>query len=464
MVKLHNYQSAASDFALKHKSTYMMLDMGMGKTAIAIDWVKRIPKNARGTLVIAPLSTIYSSWPDELKLWAPELSVTVLHGKNKNDGLTDKSNIYLVNFEGIQWLFEKLKEHFAVTKSVPFRSIIIDEGSMVKSHSTKRFKVLQTLIEVFPKYRMILSGTPAPNTLQDLWSQFYLLDKGKSLERNISAFRNMYMIQVDRMGFVHKLKKGAKDKIYEQIEPLTYRLDAKDYLTLPDRLDNVLKVKLPQKTLEMYKSLEADFYMALDDESTVAFSVPALAMKLRQFVQGCLYVDTDPDSRMPNYGSRPYVEVHKAKLKALQDIVENSGGKGILCPIQFRFELEVLMKAFPNASVIAGGTSAAQAGKLIKQWNQGLIPLLICHPKSIGHGVNLQAGSNIIVWYGLTWSAEQYAQLNGRLHRQGQKHKVIIHHLVCSDTIDEHIMKALGKKIAGQKDLLDYLRLSRRNG
>jgi len=122
------------------------------------------------------------------------------------------------------------------------------------------------------------------------------------------------------------------------------------------------------------------------------------------------------------------------------------------------------MKAFPNASVIAGGTSAAQAGKLIKQWNQGLIPLLICHPKSIGHGVNLQAGSNIIVWYGLTWSAEQYAQLNGRLHRQGQKHKVIIHHLVCSDTIDEHIMKALGKKIAGQKDLLDYLRLSRRNG
>lgn len=463
MVKLHKYQLEASDFALKHKSTYQMLDMGMGKTAIALDWVKRMPKNARGTLVIAPLSTIYSSWPDELKLWAPELTVTVLHGKNKNEGLTDKSSVYLVNFEGVQWLFEKLKEYFAVTKSVPFRSIVIDEGSMIKSHNTKRFKVLQTLIEIFPKYRMILSGTPAPNTLQDLWSQYYILDKGQSLGRNISTFRNKYMLQVDRMGYIYRLKKGAKDKIYEQIKPLTFRLDAKDYLTIPDRQDNIIKVKLPQSTLGKYKSLESDFYMALDDESTVAFSVPALAMKLRQFVQGCLYVDVDPASKMPKSGSRPFVEIHNVKLKALQNIVENSGGRGILCPIQFRFELEVLKKAFPSASVIAGGTSAAQAGKLIKQWNQGSIPLLICHPKSIGHGVNLQAGSNIIVWYGLTWSAEQYAQLNGRLHRQGQKHKVIIHHLVCADTIDEQIIKALGKKIAGQKDMLDYLRASRRN-
>lgn len=462
MVKLHKYQQGASDFALKHKSTYQMLDMGMGKTAIAIDWTKRIPKNARGTLVIAPLSTIYSSWPDELELWAPELKVTILHGKNKGDGLTDKSDIYLINFEGIQWLFERLKEHFAVTKSVPFRSIVIDEGSMVKSHSTKRFKILQTLIEIFPKYRMILSGTPAPNTLQDLWSQYYLLDKGQSLGRNISAFRNKYMIQVDRMGYIHRLKKGAKDKIYEHIKPMTFRLDAKDYLTIPDRLDNTIKVKLPQASLDKYKALESDFYTALDEENVTAFSVPALAMKLRQFVQGCLYVDVDPSSSMPKNGSRPFIEVHQAKLKALRDIVENSGGKGILCPIQFRFELEVLQKAFPKASVIAGGTSAAQAGKLIKLWNQGSIPLLICHPMSIGHGVNLQAGSNIIVWYGLTWSAEQYAQLNGRLHRQGQKHKVIIHHLVCTGTIDEQIIKALSLKIKGQKDMLDYLRVSRR--
>lgn len=461
MYKLHKYQQQALDFALKNKSTYQMLDMGMGKTAIALEWIKRIPKNAKGTLVIAPLSTIYSSWPDELQIWAPDLNVTLLHGKNKNDYLSNKSDIYLINFEGIQWLFEALKEYFAITNRVPFHSLVIDEGSMVKSHSTKRFKILRVLIEIFPKYKMILSGTPAPNGLHDLWSQYYILDKGKALGKNITSFRKSYFFQVDRKGFIFKPLKGSKDSIYRQIESITYRLEAKDHLIIPERIDNFIKVKLSTSVLSLYNKLEKDFYLALEDEESTAFCLPALSMKLRQFVQGAVYTDLDPSVKISKSITRPYTNIHNAKLNALKEIVECSS-KGILCPIQFRFELDILQKAFPKAKVIAGGTSAIQASKLIKQWNQGEIPLLLCHPLSIGHGVNLQTGSNIIVWYGLTWSAEQYAQLNARLYRQGQKLNVVIHHLVCADTIDEKIMTALQDKISGQKELLDYLKLTRR--
>lgn len=458
-MKLHKYQEDALAFSLQHSNCYLALDMGLGKTAIALYWAERKP---RASLVIAPLRTIYSSWPEEIAKWTPNQTYTVLHGKDKNERLGDNVDLYLLNYDGLPWFYDALKRYYKVTGKIPFRSVVLDEGSMVKSSSTKRFKILKQLRDIFHHGRLILSGTPAPNSLLDLWSQYYFLDKGVRLSAFITHYRREHFYQVDRMGFIWNLRKGQDKIIYKKIEDITYRLDAADHLDLPERIDNIIKVKMPAKAMKVYKHLEDEFFLDIEGDSgtttVLAPSAVALSMKLRQIVQGAVYTD-QPGTIT---GPRQYEIFHKEKLKALEEIVEASAGQGILCAIQFKFELAMIKKKFPKAPVIAGGTSAQEAGSLIKKWNKGEIPLLLCHPASLSHGVNLQTGSHIIIWYGLTWSLEQYLQFNARLHRQGQRNTVVVHHLVMQDTIDMQVMKALKNKFKGQNELLQYLKEVRR--
>ncbi len=465
---MREYQAEALKWMLKTPQSYLALDMGLGKTLITIEWIKYLISNegVKGILVLAPIRTIHSTWPDELKKWAPELTYTILHGKDKTESLGKDVDVYLMNYEGLPWLFDGLKRQFRNTKKIPFRGLVIDEGSMVKSSTTKRFKILKKLCEVFPKWRTILSGTPAPNSLLDLWSQYYLLDGGARLGQFITHFKSKYFYQVDRMGFVWSLRAGADELIHESISDITYRLDSEDYLELPDRIDNIIKVDLPKKTMALYKSLEKDFFLELEnsEENMEVFNAASLSMKLRQTVQGAIYTGVKlennkyltPDGK--EVRANPYEILHQAKIKVLKDLVEEANGQGILCAIQFKFELDMILKVFPNTPVIAGGCSATDAAKYIKQWNNGELPLLLCHPASISHGVNLQAGSHIMLWFGLTWSLEQYLQLNKRLHRFGQKNVVVVHHLVARGTIDERVMTALKNKFKGQKALLDYLK------
>ncbi len=466
MTSMHQYQKDALQFMLDNPKSYLALDMGLGKTLTTIRWIQAILPEVQNVLVIAPLRTIYSSWPEELEKWAPELTYSVLHGAGKVDALSENVNIYLINFEGIQWLFDQLKRRFKLTGGVPFRGLVIDEGSMVKSATTKRFKILKKMCNIFPKYRTILSGTPAPNSLLDLWSQYYLLDNGERLGKFITGYKRDYFYQVDRMGFVWSIRKGSKEVIYKAIEDITYRLDAADHIDIPERIDNIIKVKLPKKSMDLYTKLESEFFLKLEEDIEIeAFNAPALAMKMRQFVQGAMYTGVriqgntyqESDGTITE-GARNFEVMHNEKLKVLDNLLEEANGQGILCAIQFKFELEMIRNKYPNVPVIAGGTKPSEAAQYIKQWNAGEIPLLLCHPASLSHGVNLQTGSHIIVWYGLTWSLEQYLQFNARLHRQGQKKGVVVHHLVCEDTIDERVMTALKSKFKGQKQLLDYLK------
>ncbi len=465
MPKEHQYQLDAGKFMDANPKSYLALDMGMGKTLITIRWIQRILPEVKAVLVLAPLRTIYSSWPEELQKWAPELSYTILHGSEKNTELNKKVDVYLMNYEGITWLFNKLKEQFKKTKTVPFRGLVLDEGSKCKSSTTKRFKYLKKMCDIFPKYRTILSGTPAPNSLLDLWAQYFLLDKGDRLEPFVTAFKRLYFYQVDRMGFVWSINKGSADIIYKKIEDITYRLDASDYIDLPGRIDNIIKIDLPKKVQKQYEVLEKDFFMSLEKCDIEVFNSASLSMKLRQFVQGAVYTDTHlqgneyikQDGTITT-GPRDYEIVHNEKLSILIDLMDEACGQGILCAIQFKFELDLILMKYPDARVIAGGTNHFEAIEIIRDWNLGKVPLLICHPASLSHGVNLQTGSHIILWFGLPWSLEQYLQLNARLFRQGQKEVVRIHHLVCKDTVDESIMKALKNKFRGQKDLLDYLK------
>lgn len=454
---LHPYQLDAIAFGTLNKATYQMLDMGMGKTAIALSWIKQIPKI--GTLVIAPLGTVYSSWPEEISIWSPSLTYTILHDSNKRENLDKKCDLYLVNYEGLPWLLEALKNYYSITSTVPFRHLVLDEGSMLKSHSTKRFKVLKALYPIFSEYKMILSATPAPNGLQDLWSQFFMLDQGERLERNITGFRDKYCTKVGRQGYVFEVKKDSKPIVYELIKDITFRLDAKDHLKMPKCTYTYTEVEPDQVSTKLYKDLETDFMANLGDEEATAFSASALTMKLRQVTQGAIYYDEDEDAPATRAKDcRPYKKLNDSKLRALGTIIESLPGCCILCPIQFRFELQLIQEAYPDSKFIAGGVPASESRKIIKDWNNKKIPLLLCHPLSIGHGLNLQKGGHVVIWFALPWSSEQYTQLNGRVNRQGQTEEVLIHHLISKGTIDEKILKALKRNISGQHSLLNFLR------
>lgn len=452
---LRPYQKRAVLFALKNPASYLALDMGLGKTYISLTWISDIlakDKSIKSFLVLAPLKTIYATWPDEIQKWKPELTYTILHGDAKDSNLKKDVDLYLMNYEGLHWLFRALMKY----KTWPFQALIIDEGSMLKSSSTVRFKTLKHIVPRLSKWRLILSGTPAPGSLLDLWPQYYLLDGGKRLGPTITPFRFKYFTQINSNRFTWKIKASLKPEIYKLIDDITFRLDAEDHIRVPKKENIVVPIELPKDKMTMYKALEEDFYTSLSGkESIEVFNVLSLSMKLRQFVQGAVY--NTEDTHLPA-SQRRVIHIHNKKLDFLEALVTKAAGQGILCAIQFRFELDMIKSRFPNTPVIAGGTSSADSLKYIRAWNAKEIPLLLCHPLSLSHGVNLQTGSHIILWYGLTWSLEQYLQLNARLHRSGQTKPVKVYHLVAKNTIDEKIYSALRGKFRGQQELLNYLR------
>jgi len=443
--KAHDYQARALRFSLQHPESYQALDMGLGKTLIALMWAKNL---GVPVLVVAPIKPMYNTWPDEIKKWIPDLQYTIIHGPDKARQLRKKADVYLTNFESILWLEKELKKIFSETKRLPFRAVVIDEGSMIKSSKTKRFKALKRLRAIFPQGKMILSATPSPNSLLELWSQYFFLDGGKRLGAFVTKFQVTHFRPVDQRGFIWQIKPGAEEAIYEAIAGITFRLNADDHIKLPKRIDNFIKLSLPTKVQEKYEQLEADFFMELSSgQGLDIFNSASLSMKLRQFVQGAIYIDAE----------RNYERIHYEKRDALKELVETSP-KPILCAIQFRFEFDLIREVFPKVPIIYGGVSNKEAMRLVQAWNKGELPLLLCHPKSISHGMNLQAGSNIILWYGIPWSGEQYSQLIGRLARQGQKEEnVIVHHFIMKKTIDVAIMASQKNKAKGQKGLLDYL-------
>ena len=456
---LRDYQRRATLFALKQKAAYLAIDMGLGKTLISLTYIANVlarEKGVKAFLVVGPLRTIHSTWPDEIQKWRPELSYTILHGPNKAKRLKEKVDVYIINYEGLSWLYKELFRRTTNGDKVPFSGLIIDEGSMVKSRNTVRFKILKVLAKR-TMWKLILSGTPAPNSLMDLWSQYFLLDGGERLYPAITKYRSEYFNAIQMGPRVSwEVREDAKKVIYSKIESITYYLDKKDHLSLPEKIENVIKVKFTPALQRDYKAFEKDFFVCLSDEKSVeAFNAMSLSMKLRQFVQGAVY-DTDDVDLLAK--DRRVLPVHDLKLKVLESLMAEANGQGILCAIQFVFEIEIIRKKFPDVKVIASGTTAKNAARYIEEWNRGEIPLLVCHPASLAHGVNLQHGSHIVLWYGLPWSLEHYLQLNDRLHRSGQEHSVVIHHIVAEGTVDEKIMKALQLKLKGQKELLAYLK------
>ena len=439
-LKLHAYQERAIEFCMDNPSTYLAVDMGLGKTAICLKLIERLKQPA---MVFGPLNTILSTWPDEIAKWTPHLTYRVLHGSDKTLIGIDDVDILLMNYEGLPWFIKQ-------TSKWKRRIVVYDEASMVKSHSTQRFKFLRSLSNLWTPTRLALSATPAPNTLHELWSQYYLLDSGTRLGKNISEFRKRYCSTFSYPGMAftkYEVRPEKKEEIYKQVEDVTFRLAAEDYLDMPEITYNTIPCKLTPALAKQYKQLEKDFFLKLDQGIITVTNAAQLSMKLRQFIQGGLYSE-----------EHQWHDLHQIKLTRLKELLATSAGHPILCAIQFKGELTSIRQEIGSVPIIAGGTSAQDRKKYIDAWNAGSLPLLLCHPASLSHGVNLQSGGATVLWYGLTWSLEQYYQLNGRVYRQGQKNAVIIHHLVMQNTVDELVIKAIENKASGLAALLDYFK------
>ena len=320
-------------------------------------------------------------------------------------------------------------------------STLVHNCSSFKNPSAKRFRALKKVLP-YTNYMVLLTGTPSPNSLLDLWPQMYLVDFGERLGRTVTGYRQRFFEQ-DYMGYRYTIRDGAADKIHRLLSDKVISMNADDYLEVPERIDLTSPVQLPPAAMKKYKELEKTLLAQLDTgEEVEAITAAALANKMLQFSNGAAYYD---DKK--NWG-----EVHKEKLDALSDIVDDNPSENILVAYNYKFDLERLMKKFPQAVVLD------KKQETIDRWNRGEIKMLLAHPASAGHGLNLQSGGSMIVWFGLNWSLELYQQFNARLHRQGQTKPVRIMHIIAEGTIDERVLQVLGDKDATQASLLKSLK------
>lgn len=439
---LHDYQNRTVEFIKTKKRCGAFLEMGLGKSVSTLTAVSDLLDefSVRKVLVIAPLRVANSVWAQEVAKWKhlEHLRVSVCTGaeKNRRAALHRDADIYVINRENVVWLVDLLG------KKWPFDMVVVDESSSFKNPSSKRFRALKKVLP-FTNYMVVLTGTPSPNGLIDLWSQVYLIDFGESLGRTITGYRQRFFDQ-DYMGRNWILRDGSADKIQNLISDRVISMSAEDYLSLPERIDLSEKITLPPEALRRYKEFEKTLLAQLETgEEVEAMTAATLANKLLQFASGSMYVDEHKN----------YAEIHSAKLDALAEIVEENEGENILVAYNYRFDLERLLKRFPQAVLLDKEQST------IDRWNRGEIKMLLAHPASAGHGLNIQSGGAIIVWFSLNWSLELYQQFNARLHRQGQEKPVRVIHMLSEGTIDERVMSALGSKDATQSSLLTALKV-----
>ena len=446
--KPHDYQRTAIDKILTTPRCGLFLDMGLGKTVITLTAVERLMYDSfeiSRVLVIAPLRVAEDTWSRESEKWdhLRHLTISKILGTpaQRRAALAAEADIYIINRENVVWLCGELKHWF-------FDMVVIDELSSFKSPKAQRFRALRKVIGG-SKRVVGLTGTPAPNGLIDLWSEMYLIDGGERLGRTVTGYRERYFVpdclnkfrpRNQTTIFTYKPKQGADEAIRAKLADICVSMKAEDWLTLPERIDCVTAVKLTPAQRKAYDKFERDMYIEFTEGDVSAVSAAALTNKLLQYSNGAMYKEDGG-----------YIETGEGKLDALGEIIEAANGAPVLCFYSYRHDLERIQRRFPQAVKL-------ESAEHIADWNEGKIPLLLAHPAGAGHGLNLQAGGNIIVWFGLTWSLELYQQANARLHRQGQQRAVIVHHLLTENTADERVYRSLRDKSAVQDELLEALK------
>lgn len=396
-------------------------------------------------LCIAPFRVARDTWPEELGKWEHlsdlQFAVAVGTETERKAALRAKADIYIINRENVQWLIEDSGIPF------DFDTLVVDELSSFKNHQTKRFR---SLMKVRPKVKRIigLTGTPSSNGLMDLWAEYRLLDMGQRLGRFIGQYRTAYFMPDKRNGqviFSYKPLPFAEKEIYAKIADITISMKSIDHLTMPELVTVEYPVKLSDKERERYDELRQDLVLKLAGGDVTAANAAALSGKLCQMANGAVYGD---DGAVHH--------IHDRKLDALEDLIEAANGKPVLVAYWFKHDFERIKERLQKLHL---PFSQLDSSESITRWNNGELPVALIHPASAGHGLNLQTGGNMIIWFGLTWSLELYQQTNARLWRQGQTAEtVVLHHIIAKSTIDERVIKALSDKDKTQTALIEAVK------
>ena len=445
--RAHSYQQYAINFITHNPITAVLLDMGMGKTAItlmAIDYLMYEYFEIVKVLVICPLR-VTRTWRDEVDKWEQlsgyRLSIVTGTAAQRKKALAADADIYIINRENVPWLVNKSNVLFN------FDMVVIDELSSFKNHQTARHKALMK-VRPFIKRIVGLTGTPASQGLMDLFAEFKVLDMGQRLGRFIGQYRLNYF-KPDRVNgpivYSYKLLPGAEERIYEKIQDITISMKAVDYLDMPELISTEYPVYLDKGEMEKYKELKEELILSTPEHEVTAANAASLVNKLSQMANGAVYSD-----------EKQVITYHDRKLDALEDIVEAANGKPILVAYWFKHDFDRITKRLQKMGVDYGKIDSEES---ITAWNNREIPVALIHPASAGHGLNLQQGGNTMVWFGITWSLELYQQCVCRLYRQGQAEgTVTIIHLISKGTVDERIMKALSEKDSTQNSLIDAVK------
>lgn len=449
-----SYQKLIVDNILYNKRTAVFAGMGLGKTASTLEAIRQIKavRPSLTVLIIAPLRVAQSTWPDEVRKWDSfkNLRVSVICGsaKARRDALLADADIYTINYENIPWLVEELKGDWF------FDLIVADESTRLKGlrarQGTQRAKALAKV--AFKSEGFVeLTGTPAPNGLLDLWGQMWFLDKGARLGKSFSAFQKEFFYPISRGGGATrwvewKLQEGSDKRIKRRIEDVSITVNPEDYFDVAKNIFNDIVVELPREVMRQYRKFARELYLELEGgEEITAANAAVKTGRLLQMASGAVYVEDGE-------GSDAYTVVHKAKIEALASVIEEANGAPVLCAYSYRHEVDRILKAFPYARVLD------KSPQTIRDWNKGKIPLLLAHPASCGHGLNLQDGGNILVFFSCTWSLELHDQIVERIGavrqaQAGHDRPTFVHYLIAKGTLDEAVKERLSTK----RDILDVL-------
>lgn len=442
---LHPYQQRMVDWIHGHPRTCLFAGMGVGKTVAALTAIVDLFAEfaVSRVLIVAPLRVARSTWPEELRTWehTRRLSYRVIQGVpwERKRQVHGDEQIHIINVDLFAWLVAECGNAW------PYDMLVIDESTLFKNPSSQRFKALKRVARR-ADYYIALTGTPAPNGLLDLWAQVWPIDFGASiLGRSMTAYKQRWF-DSDFMGYTWTPRAHAQQEIEQALAPHCLSLSAASLFDLPERIDNQIKVELPVKSRAQYKTLEREFLLELEQTEVTAANAAVLSGKLLQFTAGALYDE-----------SGAWVRVHDAKLDALQDVIEEAAGAPVLVAYQFRSDLERLQARFPQARVLDKDPAT------LYQWNAGKVPVLLLHPASAGHGLSLQHGGNIIVFFNFGWNLEQYQQVVERIGPTRQKQSgydrpVFVHHIIASGTIDERVLSVLQGKATVQEAMMQALK------
>ena len=464
---LHKYQRACVEHIIANPFCGVFLDMGLGKTVstlTAINYLIFDYLDVSSVLVIAPKRVAESVWQEEAEKWEHlrhlRFSKIIGTQRQRMSAVFDaKADVYIISRDNIAWLCALYGGG-----KLPFDMVVVDELSSFKSHKSERFKALRGARPYLRRF-VGLTGTPAPNGLIDLWPQIYLMDRGERLEKTISRYREKYFRPGQTNGHVvysYNLREDSEETIHKRIEDICISMKANDYLEMPPRTDNYISLKMPDDLKKRYHDFEKNKILDLlnavetieeTDESgnlvlvekpleVNVVNAAALSNKLLQFANGAIYDE-----------ERNVFPIHDIKLEALKEIVEDANGQPVLVAWTYQFDrdrIKEYLKAYKPREL--------KTAKDIEEWNAGKVQVMLAHPASAGHGLNLQAGGSIIVWFGQTWSLELYQQFNARLYRQGQQRSVVINHLILQGTHDEDVINALKDKDRKQSALMDSIK------